>query len=304
MSEREVDAPARVQDEVAAYEREASRIVWDGPRYRMNVRVLGEGPSVVIVPGIASTFRSYALVARRLAADFQTIVYDYPGENPEDGAILGSITHADLVDDLLGLLDFLGLPQAHPFGLSFGTTVALSALYKAPERFPRAALQGAFSHRGLTLAERVALAVGRKLPGSAHRLPLHRTVLSLFSRDQFGAAPPDRWTFYLDQNGLTSIAGLAHRVDLLSRLDLRPILPEIGSEVLLIHGDKDSIVPMTRFEELKTGLPNASSILLPGVGHQPHFTHPELLADLVRSYLRDSEVMDRTGPNGSEPRRW
>ncbi len=303
MSVPETVVPLRVLQEVEAFDRESTRIVWDGPRYRMNVRVLGQGPSLVIVPGIASTYRGYAMVARRLAARFQTIVYDYPGENPDDGADLRSISHGDLVADLLGLLDYLEVPEAYPFGLSFGTTVVLSALHQAPDRFPRTALQGAFSHRRLTVGERMALKIGRRFRGKADRLPLHRPVLSLFSRDQFGVAPADRWTFYLDQNGLTSIAGLAHRVGLLSHLDLRPILPEIASRVLLIHGDRDTIVPLSRFHELGTALPNASPLLLPGVGHQPHFTHPELLADRVGSYLRAEGDSDGTTPNRSESKR-
>lgn len=276
-----------ILDEVAAYDQEATSLVWVGPRYRMNVHLLGQGPPLVIVPGIASTYRSYALVARRLSDQFQTIVYDYPGEDPSDHAQLGSITHENLVDDLIGLLDHLGLAEVFPFGLSFGTTVTLKALHREPARFPRAALQGAFSHRRLTTAERLALAIGRRLPGTASRLPLHRPILSVFSRDQFGSAPPDRWTFYLDQNGLTSIAGLSHRVDLLSRLDLRPILPEIATPLLLIHGSEDGIVPIARFEELKAALPNVSASLVPGIGHQPHLTHPDLLADQVRQYLLD-----------------
>lgn len=297
MPETGNEAIGPILEEVAAYDREARLVVWDGPRYRMNVRVLGEGPALVVVPGIASTYRGYAMVARRLANSFKTVVYDYPGENPDDGAVLGRISHADLVDDLIGLLDQLGIRQAYPFGLSFGTTVVLSALLKAPERFPRSALQGAFSHRRLTMPEKMALKIGRRFRGSADRLPMHKAVLRVFSRDQFGQVPADRWTCYLEQNGLTSIKGLARRVELLATLDLRPDLGKIDSEILLVHGDRDTIVPRGRFEELKAVLPQASSVLLPGVGHQPHFTHPELLADLLRDFFPDQDKVGWPNPS-------
>ncbi len=79
-------APADMLREVTEYDRRAEVGVWAGPRYRMTYRVLGEGPPLILVPGIASTYRGYAITLNRLAARFQTILYDYPGENPGDGA--------------------------------------------------------------------------------------------------------------------------------------------------------------------------------------------------------------------------
>ena len=64
----------------------------------------------------------------------------------------------------------------------------------------------------------------------------------------------------------------------MARLDLRPILPEIRSELLLLQGNEDRIVPRRYFEELKASLTRAESVIMPTVGHQPHFTHAEALA--------------------------
>ena len=48
----------------------------------MTYRVLGNGPPLIVVPGIASTYRTYAFLLNRLAERFRTVVYDYPGEHP------------------------------------------------------------------------------------------------------------------------------------------------------------------------------------------------------------------------------
>src|SRR4051812_24048668 len=95
-------APADFRAEAAAYDRNATSGVWDGPRYRLRYRVLGEGPPLILVPGIAATYRCYALTLNRLAGRFRTILYDYPGEHRDDGARLGRITHENLVDDVFG----------------------------------------------------------------------------------------------------------------------------------------------------------------------------------------------------------
>ena len=270
---------------MAAYDRDAQVGVWDGPRYRMTYRVLGQGPPLILVPGIASTYRVYALLLNTLAARFRTILYDYPGEHPDDGARLARISHEHLVDDLFGLLDHLNLGRVFLTGLSFGSTVTLSALHREPRRFPKAVLQGAFAWRKFAPAERLALILGRRIPGPSARLPLRRLVLSHNSKSEFPTEIADRWPYYLEQNGLTPIAAMAHRVDLLTRLDLRPILREIPTEILLLQGNEDRIVPRRFFDELQATLPHAEGILMPLVGHQPHFTHAEALAQTIGDWL-------------------
>ena len=78
---------------------------------------------------------------------------------------------------------------------------------------------------------------------------------------------------------------MAHRVDLLTRLDLRPILREIPTEILLLQGNEDRIVPRRFFDELQAALPHAEGILMPLVGHQPHFTHAEAMAQVIGDWL-------------------
>ena len=224
----------------------------------MTYRVLGQGPPLILIPGIASTYRGYALTLNRLSERFRTILYDYPGEHPDDGARLRRISHEHLVDDLFGLIEHLNLGRVFLVGLSFGSTITLRALHREPRRFPKAVVQGAFAHRRFTPAERLALVLGRLVPGTTSRLPLRKAVLTYNNKTEFPAILADRWLYYLEENGLTPIASLAHRVDLLTRLDLRPILPAIPTEILLLQGNEDRIVPRRSFEELQGALPKAA----------------------------------------------
>jgi pimeloyl-ACP methyl ester carboxylesterase len=221
----------------------------------------------------------------RLAERFRTVVYDYPGDHPDDGARLGRITHADLVDDFFGLIEHLRIGRTFPVGLSFGSTIVLSALHREPRRFPKAVVQGAFARRQFSTAERLALSLGRLVPGTTARLPLRSQILAYNNRSEFPAILNDRWSHYVEQNGLTPIASLAHRLDLLGRIDLRPLLPKIGNEVLLLQGKEDRIVREAYFEELKSTLPNATGVIMPLVGHQPHYTHAEALAQVIGEWL-------------------
>jgi pimeloyl-ACP methyl ester carboxylesterase len=254
----------------------------------MTIRVLGQGPPLVLVPGIASTYRIYAILLNRLGERFTTIQYDYPGDDRDDRANLAKIALPDLVDDLFGLLEHLKTTQSALVGVSFGSTVVLRAMHRNRRRFPRAALIGGFAHRSLSVMERLALLVASRVPGHVQRLPFREAILTYNSKLDFPGAVVDRFPFYLEQNGLTPIRSLAHRCRLLTSLDLRSILPEIMSEVLLIHGNDDRIVARSQFDLLKSSLPAADSVILPAVGHQAPLTHPDVLARLVGDWLLPS----------------
>ncbi|MFO0892225.1 MAG: alpha/beta hydrolase [Isosphaeraceae bacterium] len=277
--------PANIRRELLRYEQAATVGTWDGPRYRMTYRILGDGPPLIWLPGIAASHRVYCLVLNRLAERFQTIQLTYPGDRPGDGARLGRIRHEHLVDDLFGLIEHLGIGRAFLAGISFGSTVGLRAIHREPRRFPRSVLQGAFGHRQFTAAERLALFFGRMIPGNASRLPFRERVLTYNNRLEFPRIIEDRWPFYLEQNGLTPIRALAHRTSLVAGLDLRPILAEVSSEVLLIQGREDRIVPHRYFEELQAALPRCEAVVLPTVGHIPHLTHAEALARVIGDWL-------------------
>jgi pimeloyl-ACP methyl ester carboxylesterase len=278
-------APADFRKAVADYDARARVAVWNGPRYRMTYRVLGEGPPLILIPGVSSTYRGYALSLNILGSRFKTVVYDYPGDQSNDGAQLRRITHDDLVDDVSGLIDHLNLGRVFLFGLSFGSTIMLRALHREPRRFPKAAVQGAFARREFSLAEKLALRFGRLIPGTVARLPLHETILAYNNKYHFPDIIADRWSFYAEQNGLTPIASLAARLDLLGKVDLRPILSEIKTELLILQGNEDRLVARRYYDELCAGIPNARGVIMPLVGHQPHFTHAEALADAVGEWF-------------------
>lgn len=278
-------APADFRAEVAEYDRRATVGHWQGPRHRMTYRVLGQGPPLIVVPGVASTYRSYALLLNKLSPRFRTVLFDYPGDQTGDGARLGRITHEHLVDDLFGLIDHLNIGRVFLFGPSFGSTVTLAALHREPRRFPRAAIQGGFAHRNFSIAERAALRLGRLVPGKSARLPFRNRVLAWNHKSQFSEVIADRWSYYVEQNGETPIGPLAHRLGLIGQLDLRPLLAKIPTEILILQGNEDRLVPRRHHDELCERLPGARGVIMPLVGHQPHYTHAEGLAAALEEFF-------------------
>lgn len=277
-------APIAFAEARARFEREAIHGTCDTGRYQMPYYIWGDGPPLLFIHGLSDSCRSFLMPISRLSAHFRCIAYDQPS-GYGDGSRLRRYSHDHLVADVWALLDHLGLRQSYILGSSFGATIALQALHDHPERLPRGILQGGLVYRPLRRAERFLSYWGRFLPGRMAGLPLREKVLLKVAGTTFKESFPEIWQHFLDCSGRPRLSAVAHQASMLHRLDLRPILPAIGQPVLLVCGDQDRVVPRIHEEMLLQGLPNAGRVVLEGCGHVPSYTHPEVLAEVVRQFL-------------------
>jgi pimeloyl-ACP methyl ester carboxylesterase len=267
------------------FRREAVWRRFDTGRYDCPYMIWGKGPALMFVPGLCDDPWSFIFPMARLSEHFCCIAYSMPtGEG--DGAPLARYRHADLVADLLGLLDHLHIREAHLLGCSFGSTVALAALHAQPERFVRTILQGGFARRPLAPAEVLLASWARWWPGRLRHLPLRRLILRDSLAASFARRAPEVWQYYIDHDDALPIAAVAYRALLLHQVDLRPLLPKIRRPVLVLTGDCDPLVRRACAEELLRGLPNAAHAEIEDCGHLPQYTHPEVLCEVVKHFLK------------------
>jgi pimeloyl-ACP methyl ester carboxylesterase len=266
----------------ASFRAEATQGVVATGRARLPYWSWGDGPPLVCVHGISDIGLSFLLPAHQLRDSYRVIAYTQA--NGQDGADLAQYTHANLVDDLLALADHLALNRTALFGVSFGTTVALAALHRAPERFPRAILQAGVAYRPLYPHERLGAWLTRYLPGTMAYMPFRSVVARFLESRNFDGLPHEVWRCYLDTWGQDPVAAFACRLMLLHKLDLRPLLPKIRQPILRILGDRDPIVSRP-LEALLDALPNARRVELKACGHLPCYTHPEQLVAAIRAFL-------------------
>jgi 3-oxoadipate enol-lactonase len=276
-----VDAP--LADVFHRLRTQAQRGTCDTGHYRCSYYVWGSGPPLVFIPGMSTNALSFAPVIARLAANFRCIAYDLPGDG-SDGASLGRLTHADLVDDLFALLDHLGLQQAYLLGFSFGSTVALAALRAQAERFPRAILENGFARRKLAPAEVLLARLTNHCWAPMGKLPFFLSLLRRSHSAPF-ADRPEAWKFFVERCCAPPMAAVAHRALLLHRFDMTQKLPEVRQPVLLVTGDIDPLVGPDCTAVLRHGLPDAVHVELTGCGHFASFSHSAALADVVRQFL-------------------
>jgi pimeloyl-ACP methyl ester carboxylesterase len=238
---------------------------------------------LAFIHGLADMARSFVLVMHALREHFTCVAYELPAGGT-DGARLGAYRHRHLVADLHALLDHLGFSRSYVFGSSFGSTIALAAMYDQPHRIPRAVLQGGFACRPLARWERNLCSFVRYLPGPMSTLPLRSRLTYPAERQRF-ADHKDLWDFLQSNNGSQMKAAVARRGLMVPDIDLRPLLPQIRQPVLMLCGAHDPIVPTACEGPLLEGLPHVERVEFPDCGHFPQYTHAPLVAELVRRFL-------------------
>jgi pimeloyl-ACP methyl ester carboxylesterase len=276
--------PIPLAEALDRWRKEARSGICDTGRYRCRFFAWGQGQPVIFIHGYSDLARSFVPIMAHLTDKLQCIAYELPN-GQRDGAKLGQIRHSDMVADLFALLDHLKCRQACLYGASFGGTIALAALHAQPRRFLRAALQSAFAHLKIAPAEKMIAYLLLRSRKQLRQFPLRDWWQRRFDAPYFVGVEKDLWDFQRANCGVAPVRAMAHRGLILSRLDLRPILPGIQHPILLMHGDRDNIVNQAATMELSQGLPHADRLEFSDGGHCLQYTHAAGVAEAVRRFL-------------------
>ena len=241
----------------------------------------GEGPPLVLVPGLAGGFELLGPVARILAQHFRVISYQLRGED-DCFALRQRFGMPELATDLLEFLDGLGLERPSIFGVSFGGLIALEFASRYSSRLNALAVQGVGARLEPGLLQRIAGAVLSSYP-----LPSNNAFVNQFFNLLFGSRqkPGPLFQFVTSRCWKTDQSVMAHRFQMVERFDMHERLQNVRVPALLLSGDRDVLVSERSLRELCAGLPEARSVRLEGAGHLAFATQPIRTAEEVRAFL-------------------
>lgn len=115
----------------------ASAQTFDANGVRLHYIVEGKGQPVVLIHGLHSSIRmnwQIPGVISMLSKNYQVIALDLPGHGESDNPTSEAAYGAEMVEDVVRLLDHLNIKRAHIAGYSMGGMIALKFMAKHQDR--------------------------------------------------------------------------------------------------------------------------------------------------------------------------
>ncbi len=240
-------------------------------------------PTIVFVNALGTDLRIWNAVLPALAGAYRVLVYDKRGHGLSDTPS-GPYVIDDYVDDLIALLDGLGIDDIALVGLSMGGLIAQRLAVRFPERLRALVLSGTAARIGTdaTWAARIADIENSGIAGVADAV-LERWFTPAFRTGE--AAALAGWRNMLTR---TPVDGYLGACAAIRTADLRPDARRIGTPTLCIVGDHDGSTPPDVVRETAVLIPGARFAVIENSGHIPAIEQPAALLALLGQHFRDA----------------
>jgi pimeloyl-ACP methyl ester carboxylesterase len=248
---------------------------------------LGDGEPIVLVPGLAGSWKLLVPLAQHLASHFEVVIYGLRGDRYQAGGtdleLRGSCEIGQYAQDLASLLEQLGLESPTVFGVSFGGAIALELAAEFPGRVGALIVNGAEAQFRPTIGSTIARRVLERFP-----LPSDNRFVNQFFHLLYGSKPEPSplVDFVVERIWETDQTIMAHRLAELETFDISERLWRIEAPTLVLAGARDVIISASRQRGLAQQIAGARFELLETAGHVGFLTHTAEVVKNVRRHLR------------------
>ncbi len=239
---------------------------------------------VVFIHGMCFDHRMWLRQIDTLHKHFHVIAYDVRGHG-RSGVGDGQYTYRMFVDDLVALLDHLGIERAVLCGLSMGGAIALRTVEIHPERVR--ALVLCDTHSG---ADSNEAKYWRELAIKAIKQDGLETFTDEFVRKVFAPA-----TFAIQpgivemiRSTIIATSPLAACGALLAqaaRTDTTSTLSRITVPTLLLAGEEDALTPPSLMRAMHEKIRHSELCIISGAGHVSNLESPDEFNKFLLQFL-------------------
>lgn len=259
--------------------------------FPLHYETAGQGEPLVFLNGIMMTVGSWAYQRSFFKKGYRCIFHDFrdqlrsaPQEAPYDLSL-----HAD---DLLALLDRLGIRRAHLLGTSYGGEVGMIFAYTYPERVQSLTIVASVSYVEPLLREQVL--IWKQTALIAPEL-LYASLVSLSFSNDFLKRNPELvadGTARLATYPPAFFAGFARLCDAFLQLDITDRLPDISCPTLVVAAEQDILKTPAYSHVIRKQIPAARLEVIPGAGHAVVLEQPKQVNTLVSGFLQTHAMKD------------
>jgi pimeloyl-[acyl-carrier protein] methyl ester esterase len=248
-------------------------------------KIIGNGPDLALIHGWGLDSAAWEPVVEILMQQCRVHLIDLAGYGGQP------TSHADFTQTAQALID--SLPNGVTLcGWSLGGMLALQAALLAPQKIARLILVGSTpsfmqrdnwrSAQAPDLLDTFASAVAQNTATTLQRF------IALLNQGDAQARPISRaLTGRTLGNALPDTETLTRGLDWLRSIDLRAQIPAIALPTLLIHGERDPLMPLAAAHWLADQLPQARLETFTNAAHAPFLADPERFTSLVGDFCHE-----------------
>lgn len=253
----------------------------DGPGHRIAYRRRGSGRPIVLLHPLALSGAVWGAFADRLATDFDVIAPDARGHGASgwDGA---PFAVCDLAEDVVALLDGLGLSSANAVGLSMGGSTAVTLAGRHPDRVDALFLADTTAWYGPDAVRVWAERADRVL--TTPRPELVPFQVERWFTEAFRDRDPERVNQVVDIFLATDSAAHAQACRALGGMDSRDLLAAVSAPTLVVTGDEDYATPPAMGATIAAGVAHGQARVLDATRHLSLVEAPELALTAARHF--------------------
>jgi 3-oxoadipate enol-lactonase len=254
----------------------------------LHYQMLGpsDGQPLVFINSLGSDLRIWQEVSPAFAEHSQVVLYDKRGHGLSDAPPAPySIDHH--TDDLLALLDRLGIGKASLVGLSVGGMIAQRMAVRAPDRVQSITLCCTAAKIGTP--ELWADRINAIKAGGIE--PIADAVLQRWFTPRFHETQANDLAGWRNMLVRTPAHGYAGTCAAIRDADLRPDAGRITAPTLCVAGDQDGSTPADVVKGTADLIPGARFALIEGAGHIPCVEKPAELSGLIKQHLEEAGLV-------------
>ena len=245
---------------------------------------VGSGPPVVLGHSLLCSGEMWGPQVPALAERYRVINVDQRGHG-RSGHLTEPFDLYDMVDDVVAVLDELGIDHAVWAGLSIGGMVAMRAAMTVPDRVSGLILVDthAGAETGYKKLKYRAMGAGARLFGTRPFLP--GIVPLMFGPTTRRLKPElvDEWrekfaSLHVPSLNLV-VAAVIRRDSVIDRLG------EIKAPTCVIVGGEDETLPVVCSRKIAAAIPGATLEIVPGAGHLSSLEQPDAVTEAMVGFL-------------------
>ena len=254
------------------------------PEGRIAYDVAGDGPLVVLVPGMGDLRAAYRFVAPALRdAGYRVAPTDLRGHGDSDTSF-SSYGDAETAGDLVALIEELGAP-AVVIGNSMAAGAAVLVAAERPELAQGLVLVGPFVRNGkISMFQRLMLRAAMAPPWAAASWKMYLPKLYAGQRPTDFEEYRDKVVASLRRPGYAKAFSLTTRTN---HAPAEARLGDITAPTLVVMGDKDPDFPDPKAEAnwIAQTL-RGEVVMVPEAGHYPQSQRPDITTDAILRFFK------------------